>query len=112
MMMVVLKKMNFMLDAVDGTYAGYANPEFYLRGYAAYYELEVAVSFMEVFKKREADRNYEIIFFYDPDNDCFVYEDIENYGDTEYWYGQEVLTEDGQKHLYPVGEGWWWEAAQ
>ena len=109
-MAVKLQKMNLILYALQGTYTGYANPDFYFRGYAAHFEFEVSVAFMNAFKQREANRNYEVLFFYDPESDCFVYQDIENFDDRCFWYGQDLMTEDGLKHLYPVGEGWWWEA--
>lgn len=99
---------NLYLDGVPKTFKGYVDKDFYLHGYAPYFDLETMKDILTSLKEIDDARDYETKWKYDKKNDTFIYEDVENGYGKERYKGEDVETEDGIKHLYPTGE-WMWE---
>lgn len=94
-------------DSFEGEFVGYVNKKYYHWGYCPHCDFETAKRIFELFKLSEDSRDYKTTWMYDKDEDCFIYEDLENGDGKEYFYGEDIETEDGIKHLYDVLELAW-----
>lgn len=101
-------RQTMIIDGLSGRYVGYVNTAYYHRGYAPYFTLEVALGIMADYLSTSYAIEYDVEMAYDADADCFVYVDANGDID-ERWFGEDIQTEDGVKHLYPFGEEWMWD---
>lgn len=99
-----MQKSVFTIEDYPKAYIGYF-PKFKWKGWAmAHFELDEA--------KRVADgfnESAEHPMTYDPIYDQFYVWDEGN-EDYDFVKGRDCMTEDGMKHLYPIGAGnWFWD---
>ena len=97
------------LDGLEGRYPCYTNKNFYLHGYATYFTKETAIKILTDIKASYDKLNYKTTWNYNETEDTFIYEDLENGELPEFYKGTDLETEDGVKHLYPIGMDWMWQ---
>ena len=90
----------FTIDGIAPAYIGYTSGRLWNGWATPYFEVAEALQVMEDYKPMR----------YDEETDSFRVAKTE-YTDEEIWKGENLVTEDGIKHLYGIGAYCWvWDA--
>lgn len=90
----------FTLEDYPKAYIGYTSPIKWKCWDMAHFERATAFELMTDFDSDDKP------MYYIYDDDCFLVYD-EGAGDYIHVYGEDIMTEDGIKHLYGIGAGTW-----
>lgn len=95
-----MRKTRFVIDTNEKTYEGYTDGTLWNGWECPWFTKEVAEEMMKDLNKEGVRTEY------DEERDSYIVE-VEQCDEPDVFDGADVVTEDGIKHLYPIG-AWCW----